>query len=195
MQEPVHDDPPECVCESFPDTWFYPKVRLVCWFPQGVIKETLCDQFIEYIEFEESDQKAPFDRYFDFSGATEARIGIDYIIRTARRRRTVRQPSKSAFFVSKPPFYRSAQMYEMLMGEAMIDVRAFRERAAAAQWLEVPVEVLNPPVLNDERKRTPATLIREEFSTTSSMVGPRNLPNWKSASGRHSSVVRRIFPI
>jgi hypothetical protein len=36
-------------------------------------------------------------------------------------------------------------MYEMIMEKAMIEVRAFQERAAAAEWLEVPMKILAPP--------------------------------------------------
>ena len=38
-----------------------------------------------------------------------------------------------------------AQMYEMIMEKAMIEVRAFQKRAAAAEWLGVPIKVLEPP--------------------------------------------------
>ena len=34
-------------------------------------------------------------------------------------------------------------MYENLMKETPIEARAFRDRAKAAEWLGVPVEILN----------------------------------------------------
>jgi hypothetical protein len=37
-----------------------------------------------------------------------------------------------------------ARMYESLVQGATIQVRAFRERAAAAEWLSVPLEILGP---------------------------------------------------
>jgi hypothetical protein len=37
-------------------------------------------------------------------------------------------------------------MYERLMADAiMIQVRAFGDRKAAAEWLEVPPKILEPP--------------------------------------------------
>jgi hypothetical protein len=38
-----------------------------------------------------------------------------------------------------------AHSYELLMSDAMIEVRAFKERAVAAQWLEVPLKTLECP--------------------------------------------------
>ena len=38
-----------------------------------------------------------------------------------------------------------AHSYELLMYDAMIEVRAFKERVAAAQWLEVPLRTLECP--------------------------------------------------
>ena len=100
---------------------------------------------IEFIEMEERIQEAPFDRYADLSGLTHIRIGIDHIIHSARRRRTVKQPVKSALFAENPMSFGVAHSYELLMHDAMIEVCAFKQRAAAAQWLEVPLKTLQCP--------------------------------------------------
>jgi len=94
--------PPEFIRKAFPRTWYHPKWRLLTWFPRGVLNEAFANQMIAFIEMEESIQEAPFDRYTDLSGLTEIRIGIDHIIHTARRRRTVRQPVKVALFADNP---------------------------------------------------------------------------------------------
>jgi hypothetical protein len=94
---------------------------------------------------EESIQEAPFDRYADLSGLTHIRIGIDHIIHTARRRRTVKQPVKTALFADNPMSFAVAHSYELLMYDAMIEVHAFKERAAAAKWLEAPLKTLECP--------------------------------------------------
>ncbi len=138
-------EPPEIGCEDFPRTWFYPKWRLVCWCPRGVLNEALIDKFIKCLEIEERNQDAPFDRYVDLSGLTKIRIGVVYIVQAARRRAAVKQPAKYAFFADKRLSFSVAQMYETLMSKAMIEVRTFRERAPAAEWLEVPMEILEPP--------------------------------------------------
>jgi hypothetical protein len=100
---------------------------------------------IEFIEMEERIQEAPFDRYADLSGLRYIRIGIDHIILTARRRRDVKQPVKAVLFADNPLAFGVAHSYELLMCDAMIEVRAFKERAAAAAWLEVPVRTLKCP--------------------------------------------------
>lgn len=138
--------PPEFIRKAFPRTWFHPRWHLLTWYPRGVLNGAFADQVIEFIEMEESIQEAPFDRYADLSGLTHIRIGIDHLIRTARRRRKVKQPAKSALFADNPMTFGVAHSYELLMSDAMIEVRAFKERAAAAQWLEVPLKTLECPL-------------------------------------------------
>jgi len=137
--------PPEFIRKSFPRTWYYPRWKLLTWFPRGVLNEVFADQMIAFIEMEESIQEAPFDRYSDLSGLTQIRIGIDHIIHTARRRRNVRQPVKMALFADNAVSFGVAHSYELLMYDAMIEVRAFKERKAAATWLEVPLKTLECP--------------------------------------------------
>lgn len=141
----VKKAPPKFIRKAFPRTWYHPRWRLLTWFPRGVLNEAFADQVIAFIEMEESIQEAPFDRYVDFSGLTHIRIGIDHIIHTARRRRRVKQPVKMALFADNPMSFGVAHSYELLMYDAMIEVRAFRERNAAATWLEVPLKVLDCP--------------------------------------------------
>jgi hypothetical protein len=136
---------PEFIRKSFPRTWFHARWHLLTWYPRGVLNEAFADQVIEFIEMEESMQEAPFDRYADLSGLTHIRIGIDHLIHTARRRRKVKQPAKSALFADNPMTFGVAHSYESLMSDAMIEVRAFKERRAAAQWLEVPLKTLECP--------------------------------------------------
>jgi hypothetical protein len=137
--------PPEFVRKAFPRTWYHPRWRLLTWYPRGVLNEAFADQVIAFIAMEESIQEAPFDRYADLSGLTHIRIGIDHIIHTARRRRVVKQPVKTALFADNPMSFAVAHSYELLMHQAMIEVRAFKERKAAAQWLEVPLKTLECP--------------------------------------------------
>jgi len=111
---PVTERPPEFIHKAFPR------------YPRGVLNEAFADQVIKFIEMEESIQEAPFDRYADLSGLTHIRIGIDHIIYTARRRRTVKQPAKSALFADNPMSFGVAHPYELLMYDAMIEVRESR---------------------------------------------------------------------
>jgi hypothetical protein len=111
-----------------------------------VLNEAFADQVIEFIEMEERIQEAPFDRYADLSGLTHIRLGIDHIIHTARRRRIVKQPVRMALFADNPITFGVAHSYELLMLDAMIEVRAFNRRGAAATWLEVPLKTLQCPL-------------------------------------------------
>ena len=52
------------------------------------------------------------------------------------------QPMKSAIYCEDWVGFGIARMYESLMEGTPIDVRAFRDRAKAAIWLEVPADVL-----------------------------------------------------
>ena len=141
----IKEAPPEFIRKAFPRTWYHPRWHLLTWYPRGVLNEAFADQVIEFIEMEERIQEAPFDRYADLSGLTHIRIGIDHVIHTARRRRRVKQPAKSALFADNPMSFSVAHSYELLMSDAMIEVRAFKECAAAAQWLEVPLKTLECP--------------------------------------------------
>lgn len=142
----MSEEPTEFVLKNFPGTRYYPKFRLTTWHPKGILDEPLADKIVQFVEWEEYIQEAPFDRYIDLSGFTEIRISTNHVLETARRRRIVRQPVKSAFFADKPISLDIAQMYERLMeGAVMITVLSFNNREAAATWLEVPARILFPP--------------------------------------------------
>jgi hypothetical protein len=136
---------PEFIRKSFPRTWYQPQWKWLTWHPRGVLNDVFANHVIEFIELEESIQEAPFDRYAYLSGLNYIRIGIDHIIHTARRRRSVRQPVKAALFADNPTSFSIAHSYELLMYHAMIEVRAFKKRTAAAEWLEVPLKTLECP--------------------------------------------------
>ena len=51
-------------------------------------------------------------------------------------------PVKSALFSEDWVGFGIARLYESLMKETPIDARAFRDRATAAIWLDVPAEIL-----------------------------------------------------
>jgi hypothetical protein len=58
----------------------------------------------------------------------------------------VKQPVKMALFADNPMNFGVAHSYGLLMYDAMIEVRAFMERAAAALWLEMPLKTLQCPL-------------------------------------------------
>jgi hypothetical protein len=58
----------------------------------------------------------------------------------------VKQPVKTALFADNPMSFGIAHSYELLVYDAMIQVCAFKERVAAAAWLEVPLKTLECPI-------------------------------------------------
>jgi len=142
----MDEEPVEYILKDFPGTRYYPRFKLTTWHPRGILDEALGEKIIAFIEWEEYIQDAPFDRYTDLSGLTEIRARLDHIIEIARRRRVVREPVKSALFGDNPVRLEVAQIYERLMeGATMIQVRAFDDRKAAGEWLEVPPRILEAP--------------------------------------------------
>ena len=81
------------------------------------------------------------------SGYTQIDIGLDHIIRLARRRRKDYRgaPVRSAFYAVRLLSVGIARMYEELMCGSKIQVCTFRDRSEAASWLGVPGEILVPP--------------------------------------------------
>ena len=131
---------------KFPYAQFHPEAHLLTWFPTGVLDNERADRVIEFLEVQESEGE-PFHRYTDLSGYTRIQIELDHVVRLARRRRRGYQgiPIKSAFFAVRLISVSIAKMYEELMQESLIEVRTFREREAAAEWLGVPGKLLARP--------------------------------------------------
>ena len=140
----MNDQPLSALLKTFPHTRYYPEWRLLTWHPRGLFDDALADKLIGVIGLEERVEEVPFDRYADFSGLTHIRLKVGHVFDVATLRRSVPEPVKSAFFSDTIVGLGIARMYEALMEGAIIQVRAFRERAAAAEWLGVPVEILQP---------------------------------------------------
>ena len=145
-EEPKFIVPAEC-----PSARYYPTLRVMTWHPSGVLDNDRADQTIEYLESHELIEKEPFNRYTDMSGYTRMQIGLDHVVRIARRRRRYAGPPvKSAFYAVRLISVQIARMYEELMAGSKIQVCTVRDRAAAAEWLGVPMEVLLPPKVGSE---------------------------------------------
>jgi hypothetical protein len=134
------------ILSGFPHTRWHPEVRLLTWHPQGVLDDELADRILEFVELEEHVADGPFHRYADLNGLTHIRLKFGHSFQIAERRRSgyAGQPVKSAFFCDWIIGFGMARLYEELMRDAPIDVRAFRQREEAAQWLDVPVDILLP---------------------------------------------------
>ena len=132
------------VLEIFEHTRFYPGPRLFTWHPTGELDDSLADEIIGVVETDELFQGHPFNRYTDFSQLTTIRLKIGHMFDIAGRRRSAVQPVKSALFANTVVGLGIARLYEHLMKDAVIQVQTFDDRSAAAEWLEVPTEMLFP---------------------------------------------------
>ena len=86
-----------------------------------------------------------FKRFVDFSRVAEVAVRTSHVFRFARERAEQfpgGTPVKSALFSEDWIGFGMACMYEGLMKGTPIEARAFRDRAKAANWLDVPAEVL-----------------------------------------------------
>jgi hypothetical protein len=131
--------------ELFPHASFHAKWRLVTWFPEGVVDNEQADRMVEFLESQEKIGGKPFYRYMDMTGYSRMQIGFDHVVRIARRRRRYAGPPvKSAFYAVRLLSLTIARMYEELMEGSKVEVCTFRDRAAAAEWLGVPEDILHP---------------------------------------------------
>ncbi len=138
----MNEQPLATLLKTFPHTRYYPESRLVTWHPRGLFDDALADKIIGAVGSEERVEEVPFHRYADFSRLTHIRLKVGHVFQIAKQRSGAPKLVKSAFFSDTTVGLGIARMYEALMEEATIQVRAFRERAAAAEWLGVPLEIL-----------------------------------------------------
>jgi hypothetical protein len=127
---------------EFPHTRFYPELSLVTWRPRGVFDSESAEKVLAFVEQAERQAERPFNRYTDLNGITEMRLRARHAFSIAERRAQVRLPVKSAFFSTRLLSFGFAKMIETLMEGATIEVRAFRKREPAAEWLGVPLKIL-----------------------------------------------------
>ena len=122
----------------------YPAHNLVAWQPQGVLDDQLLDEIGEWLCHIEQ-ASAPSKRFVDFSRLTSVAVRTKHVFHFARKRAEQvagGTPVKSALFSEDWVGFGIALLYESLMKETPIDARAFRDRATAAIWLDVPAKIL-----------------------------------------------------
>ena len=123
----------------------HPELRLLTWHPKGVLDDELVNHVVVLAEAGEAAAAQPFHRFTDLNGLSGVKLSFGLLYRVSQRRRTAYTGDvrvKSAFYCSRGVGYASARIYAALMQNAPIEVRAFQSLEAAAEWLEVPVEIL-----------------------------------------------------
>ncbi len=138
---------PSSIALGFPHARYHAEWELITWHPRGVLDDELVDAMAAFVQIQEQVVTAPpFHRFTDLSMLTEVRLQIGHVFKIAEERAAAHRDLasvKSAFFCDKVVGFGIARMYEALMEGSSLQVRAFRDRAAAAEWLGVPVEALS----------------------------------------------------
>jgi hypothetical protein len=142
------DSKPSCaISKSVPGPRFlryYPAHRLMAWQPQGTLDDLMLDQIAEWLVDIEQEY-LPFKRFVDFSQLTAVAVRTRHVFEFARKRAeqfTGVEPVRTALFSDDWVAFGIACFYKSLMENTLIEARAFRDLADAAEWLAIPVDVL-----------------------------------------------------
>jgi hypothetical protein len=121
----------------------------MAWQPQGTLDDLMIDQIAEWlVDIEKA--SLPFKRFVDLSQLTTVAVRTRHVFKVARRRAeqfTGVEPVRTALFSGDWVAFGIALLYESLMENTLIEARAFRDLATAAEWLAIPIDVLT---LKDE---------------------------------------------
>lgn len=128
-----------------PEIEFYEDIRLLVYRPHGVIDEVAINKVVSVIEDIEAGTQQPFNRFSDTSEAHEIELNFKYVIQVSLHRRLAhagRVPVKSAILATDSTIVHYARLLVLLTQGSPINVRVFKDRQEAADWLGVPVERL-----------------------------------------------------
>jgi hypothetical protein len=127
----------------------YASYDLVTWQPRGTLDDVLLNQIAEWITNVEK-EVIPLRRYVDLRKLTMIAIRTRHLFEVARKRAEDfpgKQAVRTSLYSNDWVGFGIARLYESLMENTLIHARAFQELAPAAEWLGVPVEILE---LKDE---------------------------------------------
>ena len=130
-----------------PDVEFHEDIRLLVYRPHGLLNEATVNKIIKVIGELEASLDEPFDRFSDTLGHDEVELNFKYVIQVSLYRRLSyqgRPPIKSAILATDSTIIHYGRLHALLTQGSPIKVRIFQDRAEAAQWLGVPVELLAP---------------------------------------------------
>ena len=128
-----------------PDVECIEDAGLLIWRPRGVLNEALVNRIIAFVGDREAKFGRPFDRFTDMSALNAVDLTFKYVFHVAlfrRLSRVGREVVKSAFLVTDPELARYIKLHAIMTDHSPLKVAIFKERAAAAKWLGVPVELL-----------------------------------------------------
>jgi len=130
-----------------PELRFHEDIRLLVYQPRGLLNETSVNKIIQIVEELEARFEEPFNRFFDTLGHDEVELNYRYVIHISLHRVLSyldRPPVKSAILATDSAVIHYCQLHAIITKDSPINVRIFKEREEAAQWLGVPLQRLAP---------------------------------------------------
>jgi hypothetical protein len=128
-----------------PDVEFHEDLHLLIHRPRGVINREAVNRIITVIGELEHSLSEPFNRFLDACAADAVDLNFEYIRRVSLYRCHFygnRPPIKTAILATDPTMAEHGRLHASVTKGSPIQVRVFQDRKEAAQWLEVPVELL-----------------------------------------------------
>ena len=128
-----------------PHVRFRKELSLLVWRPRGILDEAIVNEIIAFVETVEANNKEPINRFSDLSALDAVDLNFEFVFHIALNRRlsaAPKPPVKSAFYITSSATRHYAKLHALLTDFSPLDVALFTERAAAAEWLGVPVDVL-----------------------------------------------------
>jgi len=129
------------------DVEFHEDIRLLIHRPRGILDRAALNKIISLIGELEFTLKKPFNRFLDTVAAEAVDLNLEYIRRVSVYRLHVygkRPPIKTAILATDSTMATYALLHASVTQGSPINVRVFRDRKEAADWLGVPVEVITP---------------------------------------------------
>ncbi len=128
------------------DVEFHEDIRLLIYRPRGVIDEAAVKRVVDVLEDLEAKLQEPFNRFSDTLAADEVELNFKYVIQVSLCRRLSyagHPPVKSAILATDSTMIHYGRLHALLTQGSPINVRIFRDRKEAAEWLRVPIERLS----------------------------------------------------
>ena len=128
-----------------PELRFHEEKRLLIYRPCGLLNEAAINEVLSALEDLETALKEPFNRFLDTLATDEVELNFKYITRISLHRRlsyTGRPAVKSAILATDSTIIHYGQLHAVLTQGSPINVRIFQDREKAAQWLGVPIGLL-----------------------------------------------------
>src|SRR6266536_622813 len=128
-----------------PEIQFHQDIPLLIYRPRGVIDEAAIKEIVSVVEDLEAKLQEPFNRFSDTLGADGVELNVKYVIQFSLCRRLAyagHPPVKSAILATDSTMIHYGRLHALLTQGSPINVRVFKDRQEAADWLNVPIERL-----------------------------------------------------